>query len=169
TSITVSVPPLSSGSTFVSGTVSVTVLQSSGQSNSMPLQIESVPSAPSLVPGTVALGFLQGALASANQLSTEITATSLSTNLRALINALNALIPPIQSVVNGSTSSANLGNFNGHQVVVRAAELTQVDRLLLALLQSLANSGGTGSSIDASSLPHSLRRSVFPLALAPSV
>jgi hypothetical protein len=151
TSLIVSVPVLYSGATFVSAAVTVAVVQSSGQSNGVQLQIGSVPPAPPLAPGTVTLGFLEGELSIATQLNSEAPPSPLPSDLAALISALNLVIPPIRSVVNGTASSANLGSFNGKPVILGAAELTQMDQLSLALLQALANTGGIGSLSSASS------------------
>ena len=146
TSLIVSVPVMFIGSTFTSGTVSVTVVGSSGQSNSPQIQIGAVPPAPPSAPGTVTLGFMEGELALANQFSSETTANPLSSDLAALITSLNAAIPPIESVVNGTATSADLGSLNGQPVILGVTELSQMDQLSVALLQSLADSAGNGTS-----------------------
>jgi hypothetical protein len=146
TSLIVSVPVIFIGSTFTSGTVSVTVMESSGQSNGQQIQIGALPAGPPSAPGTVTLGLMEGALAIANQLSSETTAEPLSSDLAALITSLNATISPIESVVNGTATSADLGSLNGQPVILGATELSQMDQLSVALLQSLANSAGNGTS-----------------------
>jgi hypothetical protein len=156
TSLIVPVPVIRSGTTFFSGAVNVVVVQSSAQSSSVQLQIAAVPVAPPSVPGTVTLGLLEGELAVANQLSSEITSGPVSSDLTALIGTLNAIIPQIQAVVDGTASSANLGTTNGQPVIIGPTELGQIDQVSLALLQSLTNSAGVG----ASAVPAGLRNLV---------
>ncbi len=164
TSLVVSVPVLLSGATFSSGAASVTVVQSAGQSNSMQLLIGGVPPAPPNAPGTVTLSFLQAELAIANQLSSQVTPPPLPSDLTALISALNSVIPPIQAVVNGTASSANLGTFKGQPMILGATELARMDQLFLALLQSLANSNASGFSTTVSALSVRVENAVIEKA-----
>jgi hypothetical protein len=172
TSLVMAVPVLSNGSTFSRGAANLMVVQSSGQSNSTPLQIAGLPPAPPLAPGTVTLGFLQAELAIAQQLNSEVTPSPLPSDLAALISALNAVIPPIEAVVNGAASSANLGSLNGQPVILGETELAQMDKLSLALLQAMSDSSGPGSSSGATSrtarLGNSIRVRVAPFAQSSS-
>ena len=165
TSLIVSVPVLFSGANFSNGTANVTVIQSSSQSNSMQLSIAAVPPAPRNTPGTVSLGFLEAELAIANQLSAKATPAPLPSDLAALISTLNAMIPPIQAVVNGTSPSANLGSLNGQPVILGATELARMDQLFLALLQSLANSSSNGFSSGAASI-NTVHKATAPILTA---
>lgn len=146
TSLLVPVPPLFNGATSVSGLVNVTVQQSTGRSGSSQLQIQSLPPAPPSTPGTITVGFLEGIVATAMNLNSDPNNASLSPALSSVIAALNGMIQPLQSVVNGTAASANLGTFNGSSIVVGSSELTQIDRLLLALVGSLAENTEAGNN-----------------------
>jgi hypothetical protein len=153
TSMLVVVPVLFSGGNFSTGAVSMSVTQDTGTSNTSSLTIGAIPSAPSLPPGTVTLAFLESELAMANQLKAETTQSPLPSDLTALINSLNNEIAPIQAVVSGTSSTANLGgNFNGQQIILTTAQLTQMDQLFMSFLHAV-NDSTNSFSLFGGSLP----------------
>lgn len=150
TSMIVSVPVMFSGGNFSSGAANVSVSQDTGTSNISTLSIGAVPAAPSVPPGTVTLAFLESELAIANQLNAETTQSPLPSDLSNLIVSLNAAISPIESVVNGTTPSVNLGTFNGQTVTIGATQLTEMDQLFLAFLHAVNDSTNSFSLFAAS-------------------
>jgi hypothetical protein len=157
TSITVGVPPVSDQSgAFAPGTVSVKVVEvsTSGTMNSNTvdgLMIQDLPPAPALPPGTVTLAFLSGVIDFATQMQSTIPGSQLDTpefkkSSSDGIDVMNKLVPLVQAVVEGSSSTASLGSVNGIPVTFGSADLTNADRIVMGILVSLASSQTSVSS-----------------------
>ncbi len=155
TSLVVSVPPfVGSNGITAAGTAQVQIVQSSGQSNAVTLQVQDLPSAPPVPPGTVVLGFLQGSVAMATtaQANLGISLSTLSYDVSTEISTLDNLVSLITPVVNGTASTVDLGTLNGTDISLTTVQLAQADRVLLAVLQSLGTSAGDSPAARANNI-----------------
>lgn len=144
----VSVPPFvdPSTGTLGPGTVTVQILNFSGQGSNIVagFQIQDLPPSPPMASGVVTLAFLQAIADLVPKLVSQIKGTSLdtpefNTDLSNQENQANNLIALLQPVVQGSSSSADLGSANGTEIIVQATDLAVADRMLAGQLSALAN------------------------------
>jgi len=148
TSMTIPVPPYvdpASGA-VTDGTVSVHVVQetAAGRSSSALLpgfHIQDMPTPPGPAGSTV-LGFLRGTAAAAEAMRDDLVGTRAATP--AMMNALtnqadqfNTLAGQVEAVVQNPAESFSMGSIAGQPVVIDAAGLQELDRMLLAMCNSL--------------------------------
>ena len=149
--LVVSVPPYfdptqsgALGGGSVSVQVMATINRKSLTSNSMSFQIQAPPSLPAGTPsGLFSLAALQAFMEAAPTLQSGlITSLNVPTARIAISNAENAattLVPNVGNVLDGSSSSADLGSIGGNEFLAAPADLAVADRLFLSLFQALAN------------------------------
>lgn len=138
TSLLVAIPPLFNGSTPITGAIGVAVQQSGGRSGAATISIAPLPAPPPSAPGTLTVGFLQGVVETAMDLSANPAAASLSSDFNSVISNLSALIQALQPLQSGVVASISLPASNGGVIIVTSADLTRSDQLLLAMMQSLS-------------------------------
>jgi virginiamycin B lyase len=163
-SIKVSVPPyiMASNSAFASGTVNLEATQKSNgvslTSNTLAgFNIQSL----SKVQGTAgnsALALIQADLAEAQKLQTSITGTAQNTPAVASaiaqqVTNLQGLVTNIQNVVQNG-QSYSLGAIGGVDITVTPANIGDVDSLILAALQALANPAAGLALMTAQAAPN---------------
>jgi hypothetical protein len=156
TSLTFSVPGYINPTTgaFGSGVVSLQAQQSSGsttlQSNVLQnFQIQPLPTAG--VAGQSTLAMLQASLAEAQRLQTAIVNTpqnsaTVQAALATQVGNLQTLVTNVQSVVQNG-ASFSLGVVGGVDVTVNSSNIGDVDNLILASMQALSGTTGTGSQL----------------------
>jgi streptogramin lyase len=149
TSVKVSVPPYISASTsaFGSGTVNLEATQKSNgvslASNTLSgFNIQALPTVPGTA-GNSTLALIQADLAEAQKLQTSIAGTAQNTPAVASaiaqqVTDLQGLVTNIQNVVQNG-QSYSLGTVGGVDITVTPTNISDVDSLILAALQALAN------------------------------
>jgi hypothetical protein len=164
-SINVSVPPyiVASTSAFGSGTVNLTATQKSKgvslTSNTLTgFNIQTLPKAQGTA-GNSTLALIQADLAEAQKLQTSIAGTAQNTPAVAAaitqqVTNLQGLVTNIQNVVQNG-QSYSLGTVGGVDITVTPTNISDVDSLILAALQVLANpaSGSLLKSAQAAPSP----------------
>ena len=154
--LTVHVPPFIDMQTgaYGPGTVNVQAIQTSSGATSTSnaltgFQIQDLPVVSSPA-GATTLSLLKASLTVAQLLQTDIKNTTLdtpavNTNLSTQIANLQSLIPQVQAVVQNPGQTFSLGSYNQKPITVASADLRNVDRLIVSLLQSTASGGQAAS------------------------
>jgi streptogramin lyase len=162
-SVKVSVPPyiLASSAAFASGTVNIQATQKldgvSLATNTLPgFTIQSLPKA-SGMPGSSTLALIAASLYEAQNLQTSISGTAQATPavtaaLTQQVTNLQGLVTNIQSVVQSGVSYT-LGAVGEVNIVVTPSNIGDVDSLILAALNALANPGSGSASKRAAQAP----------------
>lgn len=106
------------------------------------LEIQAPPTS-SMTAGSYTLAMLQAVLLADTNLQTKLIGTAVGTarvqaSLKSRISALQKLIPQVQGIVSGSSSSFVIAKQKGANVAVNAASLAVADRFVLSLLKVLA-------------------------------
>lgn len=156
TSLTFSVPGYVNQATgsFSSGIVSLQAQQSSGsatlQSNVLQnFQIQPLPTGG--VAGQSTLAMLQASLAEAQRLQTAIVntpqnSTAVQSALATQVGNLQTLVTNVQAIVQNG-ASFSLGVVGGVNITVNSTNIGDVDNLILASMQALAGTAGTGAQL----------------------
>jgi hypothetical protein len=155
TSLSFSVPAYVNPVTslFASGTVSLQATQTSGAntltSNTLAdFQIQALPTVGG-TPGQSTLALLVGSLAEAQRLQTAIVGTpqnspTVQNALATQVTNLQTLVSSVQGVVQEG-QSFSLGEVGGVNITVNSTNIADVDNLILATLQAIANPGMASS------------------------
>ena len=149
TSLVAGVPPPFDPLTLAVGdsrtvSVQVTATSNSGsvQSNVIDgFQIQSLPPAPPLPPGTLTLAFLIGTAGSAElqaALLTDPTVLEIGASETAQFNYLNQLIASIQTLLDVPSAVLTVSDNAHHQLKLSAIDLTASDRIIAGLFTVLA-------------------------------
>jgi hypothetical protein len=130
-----------SNGNYDSGKVNVMAVQN-GTVRSNPIcgfNILNLP-ASQVTPGTITLSFLKGQLAYYDSLVNGIANTemdTMSSSIKTSMNALANLIQNIESVVKDQSVTFPVANINGTEIMIGSKALSQSDRLILALVETL--------------------------------
>jgi hypothetical protein len=141
---------------FGSGTVSLQATQGSAQSNVLTgFQIQALTPATG-TKGNATLSLIQASLAEAQKLQMSVmntpqNSTALQDAIGVQIFNLQQLVTNVQNVVQNG-ASFSLGAVNGVDITVTQSNISDVDDLIIATLQSLAAPATTGSASKSAQL-----------------